>query len=241
MRRLTPTVLAVFAVTIFIALTDGGRQARQAIPPASYIDQILERMGLGLSEVIVKGQKMTRDGEIYDQLRLNAHRSIWLFDTESARRRVETLPWILKASVKRVFPDRLDIEVLERRPTAVWNDGRRSVLIDATGRVLGPAGGDKKSKFPTFYGAGAAAQASSILESVDKIADLRHRIGLFEWVANRRWTLHLKSGRQILLPAKDIRSALLRLVPKSGARLLDTDFEKLDLRLDDQLAVELRK
>ena len=230
------------AVAVFAILTDGGRQARQAVPPASYFAQILESTGLGLSEVTVTGQRMTRDGEIYDQLQLNARRSIWLFDTEAARKRIETLPWILRASVKRVFPDRLDIQVHERRPSAIWNDGRRTVLIDNTGRVLGDIQAGNELNLPAFYGMGAAAQAPSIIESIDRIPDLRRQVGLFEWTANRRWTLHLKSGRQILLPSQDVSSALLRLTKRNlGVRLLDTEFEKLDLRLENQLAVEFQK
>ena len=118
-RRLSPIALALGAATVFVLLTDGGQRARQTVAPTLYLGQFLEKAGLGLSEVTVKGQHMTRDSEIYDQLQLADHRSIWLYNTEAARRRVETLPWILNASVKRVFPDRLDIRVRERRPSAI--------------------------------------------------------------------------------------------------------------------------
>ncbi len=241
-RRCSPIALALIAATVFVALTDGGRQARQTVSPASYLGQILEQAGFGLSEVTVKGQHMTRDSEIYDQLQLGGRRSIWLFNTEAARRRIEGLPWILNASVKRVFPDRLDIRVRERRPSAIWNDGRRAILIDKTGRILGELDAGKQEGLPRFYGNGAPAQASSMLESIDRFPKLRRQVGLFEWVANRHWTLHLKSGRQILLPARNASSALLRLVKSTGGvRLIDTNFEKLDLRLENQLAIEFRR
>lgn len=241
-RRLLPIAFALGAATVFALLTDGGRQARQAVSPTSYLAQFLEQVGLGLSEVTVKGQQMTRDSEIYDQLQLGPHRTIWLYNTDAARNRIETLPWILDASVKRVFPDRLDIRVRERRPSALWNDGRRALLIDRTGRILGGFDAVKETKLPKFYGAGAPAKAISILESIDRFPILRRQVGLFEWVANRHWTLHLKSGRRILLPAKNPSSALLRLVMnKGGFRLIDTNFEKLDMRLENQLAIEFQR
>ena len=81
-----------------------------------------------------------------------------------------------------------------------------------------------------------------MLESIGRFPKLRRQVGLFEWVANRHWTLHLKSGRQILLPARNASSALLRLIKtQSGVRLIDTNFEKLDLRLENQLAIEFRR
>ena len=55
-RRLLPVAIATISAIVFVALTEGGRHARRAAPLASYFGQILENMGLGLSEVTVKGQ-----------------------------------------------------------------------------------------------------------------------------------------------------------------------------------------
>ena len=41
----------------------------------------------------------------------------------------ETIPWVASASVRRVWPDRLEVHLVERRALGVWNDGR--VLSDA--------------------------------------------------------------------------------------------------------------
>ena len=242
MRRVLPIAMAAFAALTFSLLTEGGRQARRATPIMSYLDQGLEKLGLGLSEVVVKGQHKTRDSAIYDQLGLSDSHSIWLFDTEAARTRIEALPWVLKASLKRVFPDQLHIEIRERVPRAIWNDGSRTVLIDATGRVLGAAGTRETTDLPTVFGEGAARHARSIVETIHRLPGLRGKVGIYEWSANRRWTLHLKSGRQILLPASGLSLALVRLTKgRSGQRLLDTNFEKLDLRLKDQVAMEFRR
>jgi len=241
LRSLLPVAIAVLAAIVFATLTEGGRHARQAVPVAIYLDQALDRLGLGLSEVTVKGQRMTRDNDIYAQLQLEVRHSIWLLDTEAARERVETLPWVLKASLKRVFPDRLHIDIQERVPLAAWNDGRRTVLLDGTGRVLGPASPDQFSTLPAIFGADAALHVNKILEIVERMPLLRGKVGLYEWIANRRWTLHLKSGRQILLPAKGISAALVQLTQgKQGQRLLDSNFEKLDLRLNGEIAFEAR-
>lgn len=239
LRRCIPVAIAALAGFVFVGLTDGGRQARQAAPVEIYLGKFLERIGLGLSEVTVKGQRMTRDAQIYDQLQLNARRSIWLLDTEAARKRVETLPWILKASVKRVFPDRLLIDVVERSPRAIWNDGHRTVLLDATGRVLGDEVSKQSASLPTIFGQGAAPHATAILDMVGRTATLRDHVRLYEWTANRRWTLHLKAGRKILLPAEGVGRALLQLGKGGrGRRLLDSDFETLDMRLKDHVAIE---
>jgi cell division protein FtsQ len=242
LRRLVPLVIAAIAAIAFVSLTEGGSGTRKAPPISSYLGYLLERIGLGLTQVTVTGQAMTRDSRIYDQLHLTDSRSIWLLDTKEARRRVETLPWILSASVKRIFPDRLHIEVKERRPLAVWNNGRKNNLIDATGRVLGAATAQQPQNLPVVYGHGAAPHVDSIISLVNRLPALRGRIALYEWTANRRWTLHLKSQRRVLLPASGVSLALVQLVKgPPGRRLLDLAFELLDLRIPDQPAIEQPK
>jgi len=95
---------------------------------------------------------------------------------------------------------------------------------------------------PVVFGAGAAPHVDAIVTAVSRIAALRDRVGLFEWTANRRWTLHLTSGQRILLPARAHGRALLRLTESldGGPSLLALDFEQIDMRLADLPAIILR-
>lgn len=242
LRGIVPVTVGISAIAAFIALTDGGNNAREVLPIAFYAGQALEKVGLGLTEVTLKGQRMTRDTEIYDQLELKQSRSIWLLDTEAARKRVEQLPWVQSAVLKRIYPDRLHIDIVERLPQAIWNDGRRTVLLDTDGKILGPAAQSQWTQLPVVFGADANSHVGRIVAMTNLIPALKDRIGLFEWTAKRRWTLHLKSGRQVLLPAGGEHLGLQQLTRGAvGDRLLDSDFEKLDLRVASQAAVEFRK
>ncbi|MBU2533885.1 MAG: FtsQ-type POTRA domain-containing protein [Alphaproteobacteria bacterium] len=244
LRRLLPYVCALIAVALFAVWTRGGTGTREALPMDAYLETALERIGLGLSEVTVEGQRMTGDAAIYDRLHLSDSRSIWLLDTQAARKRVETLPWVEKAVVKRVFPDRLHVVIRERTPRAVWSDGKRAMLIDRTGRVLGPADASsaQTEALPTVFGAGAAPASNAIIETIEQIPELKGKVVVYEWTANRRWTLHLTNGGQILLPASGQSLALMQLINgKSGDRLIDLDFKKLDLRIASQAAIEMRQ
>ena len=237
--RSLPLLAASLAALAFFAMTSGGKLSRPVQPVLAYVDRGLEQLGLGISEIAITGQRMTPDRAIYQQLDLGGTRSLWLMDTMAAQRRIETLPWIKQATIKRVFPDRLQIAVTERTPVAVWLDGSgRRQLIDGTGRVLGSPLDDKHRHLTLFFGNGAAKTAATILAAVKRLPDLAGRVRVFEWVAQRRWTLHLVSGQTIHLPETAWHLALQRLVSGSPAgKLVDADFHVLDMRLAGRVTI----
>jgi cell division protein FtsQ len=240
-RRVLPLAIGLASAVVFWAATDGGSLTRRPAPVIQHIDQFLARVGLGLSEITVSGQQMVSDRAIYDRLALTGTQSIWTIDTQAARRRLETLPWIRKASLKRVFPDRLLVEITEHRPIAVWRDGARAFAVGETGSVLGEIDAARFARLPIIFGANAADGAATIIDTVRRLPELNARVALFERVAERRWTLHLKTGRRILLPAEGQAHALLTLLKgAAGARLIDLDYELLDLRIASAPALEMR-
>ncbi|EEX51162.1 protein FtsQ [Pasteurella multocida] len=44
-------------------------------------------------------------------------------DIDAVREQIETMPWIKKAAVRKIWPDKLSIAVIEHQPIAIWNEG----------------------------------------------------------------------------------------------------------------------
>jgi len=70
---------------------------------------------------------------------------------ETARRAFETLPWVAAVSVRRVWPDRLRVTLVEHHALGQWNDGRlvsdRGVLF-----VANPAEAEVEGPLVDFSG-----------------------------------------------------------------------------------------
>lgn len=60
----------------------------------------------------------------------------------AAGARVTTLPWVADVAVHRSIDGVVRLEVTERNPVAVIRAGRDRLLVDAVGRILGPAAAD---------------------------------------------------------------------------------------------------
>jgi len=69
------------------------------------------------------------------------HRGLPLIDIDAgnAARRIESLPWVARATVRRRWPGTVDIALQERQPVAsAPGPASTWVLVDAAGRVLAP-------------------------------------------------------------------------------------------------------
>lgn len=230
--RLLPLSAAVFGALCFLVLTDGGRVTRQSDPLIVQIDRLAERLGFGLEEAWISGHRKTADTDIIAALAMDKARSLLGFGKEQARRRLEMLPWIAEARVMTVWPHRVEVQVREYKPFAVWRHADHDVLIARDGRQLARVGLGSMSGLPLIAGTGAPAHAAGLM--LDLLAvdpDVASNLLVAERVGQRRWTLHLKDGRRIHLPEKNASETLrgaFETIATTG--LAARDFQVIDLR-----------
>ncbi len=71
------------------------------------------------------------------------NRSVLRIPLDTRRAQLEELPWVESASVQRILPNRIRVELTERTPIAFLRNGSELALIDAHGVILGrPEGED---------------------------------------------------------------------------------------------------
>lgn len=86
--------------------------------------------------VVVYGSDYTDAGDVARRADLLGG-SIFRLDPGLAAERVATDPAIARVEVELEFPARARVNVIERSPVLVWQAGDQSVLVDATGIVIG--------------------------------------------------------------------------------------------------------
>jgi len=63
-------------------------------------------------------------------------RNIFFVNLDERRRQLEQLPWVEHATVMRLLPDRIHVQVVERQPVAFVRQGQQINLVDANGVLL---------------------------------------------------------------------------------------------------------
>lgn len=162
-------------------------------------------------------------------------------DLDDVRARLAALPWVADASVQRRLPDTLVIEVIERKPVALWQHRRRLAAIDITGRPLTDKRLERWNDLPLLVGPGANAHVKDALELL-AVTPLGSEVDAAVFVGNRRWDLKFKTGETLALPDQpaQARAALTRFASLDGKgpeRLLGGHFTRFDLRLPGRMIV----
>ena len=116
------TVLGGFATSAYLFKTYLSRDSRFRIDGASNIE------ATGLTEVS-RSQMLPVFGE-------DIGRNIFFVPINERRKQLEQIPWIEKATVMRLLPDRVRILVVERQPVAFVRQGQQIGLVDASGVLL---------------------------------------------------------------------------------------------------------
>ena len=225
-------VLSVALTTAAGALVFAGseRSERPATHALAEIEHMLDLAGYGLAQVSLTGHRFTPDSDIFDAIDLRAAPTMLSFDSRAAQDRVERLPWIERASIERVLPDRLEVRVTERTAIAVWRLGERHYLIDKTGRVLAAVAPDKApSSLARLAGEGAPEAAAGLYRLLAAHPALERQVAVAERVGGRRWTLRLAGGSSIELPAEGEAEALAHAAQLIGA--LPARPSEIDLRV----------
>jgi cell division protein FtsQ len=80
-------------------------------------------------------------------------RNIFFVPLDERQRQLEKIPWVESATVMRILPNRIAVDIQERTPVAFVQIGPRVSLIDANGVIMGmPADRHTKYSFPVIHG-----------------------------------------------------------------------------------------
>ncbi len=237
-------VAACAGALVFFAVTDGGANVRKYEPMLPKAVEVARFAGFGLEQVAVVGNKHTDDAAIFKALGLDTAQTFFSLDISVARKRIETLSWIKTAAITRIFPGQLSVKVTERTPIAVWKrgDGKRPALLDATGRVLGSVPKDQNvAGLVRLKGAGASDASTNLMTVLSHYKPLSEHLHEAERVGERRWTLHLRNGALVHLPADGVDATLRRAkVQKLLASLAQYANTVIDLRTPGRISIRRR-
>jgi cell division protein FtsQ len=203
-------------------------------------DQSANAAGFRIVSVALSGNVRVSREEVHAIAGVTGTTSLLFLDVVAVRERLRTNPWIADATVLKLYPGELQVNITERQAFALWQKDRLVSVIAEDGTVLEPFVAPGLVQLPLVVGQGAETRAKAFLALLERYPAIRDQVRASILVGERRWNLRLRNGLDIRLPEADAAAALDRLVALERASKLTTrDIAAIDLRLPDRVTVRL--
>jgi cell division protein FtsQ len=237
LERKAPRGLGVaLAATLILAAAGigavrGGQYQAFVAEQGSLGDFVARELGFGVNAVTISGIARLDERETLARAGISPKSSIPFFDVDAARMRLEKTPLVASASVRKLYPNRIVIDISERAPAALWQRDGDVSIVAADGAALDELKDARLNDLPFVVGKGANKRLREYLALLDAAQELRAKIEAGVFVSERRWNLKMKTGVEVKLPENDPASAMPALLKlERENRILEKDILSLDLR-----------
>ena len=202
-------------------------------------------LGFKIDDIVITGRDKTAKQDILNALQLSRETNILNLDLRDLQQKVEQLPWVRHAVVKRrFFPNIIQIDIRERQVQSIWQLDHKFRPIDGEGNVI-EADYTPDHPIILIVGEGAPENITALMKSITDDQNIFQRIKVANYISSRRWNIVLddvENGITVKLPEKHIDEAwkkLLKLNTTQG--LLKRKLTIIDLRFPNKVIVKLGK
>ena len=232
--------LGFFAAVVSVGLWQGGHFEEFIHDHGEPHHAVARLAGLGLEQVTISGASQMRDNEVLAAAGLDWRVSLPFLDVNEVRTRLERVPLISSASVRKLYPNELAIGLTERAPHALWQLNGELFIIATDGTVIDLMQDPRFISLPLVVGDRANLRNNDYLNLLEAAGPLKNRIRAGTSISGRRWNLKMDNGMDVRLPERGAADAIGRLVKlQREQKILEKDVLAIDLRMPDRVIVRL--
>ncbi|MFZ5735003.1 MAG: cell division protein FtsQ/DivIB [Pseudomonadota bacterium] len=232
--------IALLVGTLGFGVVKGGHLAKVGETLSDTRNALANAAGFRITSLSIVGRKQLSQEEVLAIGGVNGRSSLLFLNAAEVRDKLKASPWIADATVLKLYPGRLSIEITERKAFALWQQGGRMSVIAEDGAVLEPYVARRFTNLPLVVGKGAETHARDFLALLAQFPQIKPDVKAVIYVGERRWNLRMNSGLDIRLPEHGVANALTTLTRLDKEdKLLSRDITAIDMRLPDRLTVRL--
>ncbi|MCD6038736.1 MAG: ftsQ [Gammaproteobacteria bacterium] len=191
-----------------------------------------------IKEVKIAGVQHLNHNEVQRLLTPLVSKGFFAINVEHIKESLAQFSWVADVSVRRLWPNQILIQVVEKSPLALWNEGK---LLSTSGQLFSPPPETYPADLPQFLG--PEGTQLKMMENYAKIsailAPLHFTIKRFEFTRGQTWIFLLNNGIKLNVGHKDVLTRVndfVKVYPKIiGNRA--SEVEGVDLRYSNGLAV----
>lgn len=175
--------------------------------------------------------------QVEDIVRREVHGTFFTLQLDAARAGFETLPWVRRAEVRRQWPGRIEVALIEHVPLARWG---KTALVNSHGEVFEAA---YDGALPVFNGPAGAAKEMAIQYHHFRrdLAAISKAPGEVNVSPRRAWQIRLDDGMTLDLGREHVEERLRRFVATYAQTIarMPRPVDRVDLRYANGFAARV--
>ena len=187
---------------------------------------------LPIKNIQVRNVKVIDEVLLIEKLSYLKGKNILFIDKDKVRSTIMKFDFVSSFQLKKIYPQTLEVIIDEKKPVAIYMDGKKRLFISEKGKVINYIELQEFSNLPIVFG--KKIKFKNFFNNLKKINFPINEIKTLHYLDIGRWDIVFKNGITVKLPKENYRDILQKFLLVYN----DSDFEKykiFDYRIKNQL------
>ena len=172
----------------------------------------------------------------------NLSDNLLLLDKQILQNEIEQVPWVKRANIKKIFPNKIQVQVIENDPYAIFLNEGVPFLIDLDGTIITQVSDQSiDTSMIQILGEKANENLESLIKSINiHFPELLNDIKSLEYIELRRWNMKLRRDLKIKFPDEKIDQSIINLKRLFVEQnVSESNIIEIDLRIHGRASVKV--
>ena len=172
----------------------------------------------------------------------NLSDNLLLLDKQILQNEIEQVPWVKRANIKKIFPNKIQVQVIENDPYAIFLNEGVPFLIDLDGTIITQISDQSiDTSMIQILGEKANENLESLIKSINiHFPELLNDIKSLEYIELRRWNMKLRRDLKIKFPDEKIDQSIINLKRLFVEQnVSESNIIEIDLRIHGRASVKV--
>lgn len=194
-----------------------------------------------IKHIKVIDSQQSKETDIREKIS-NLSDNLLLLDKQILQNEIEQVPWVKRANIKKIFPNKIQVQVIENDPYAIFLNEGVPFLIDLDGTIITQISDQSiDTSMIQILGEKANENLESLIKSINiHFPELLSDIKSLEYIELRRWNMKLRRDLKIKFPDEKIDQSIINLKRLFVEQnVSESNIIEIDLRIHGRASVKV--
>lgn len=193
---------------------------------------LFSKLNFNIKKIIIENNLALEANEINEKLNFLYNENLLFLKKEKIANNLKMLSFIDSFSIKKIYPDKLKLIIIEKKPIAILHYKKEKNFISDKGLLINFKDIEIYNDLPTVFGNGK--NFYTLYKDLQKIKFPLMTIKSFYFFKSGRWDLIMQNQKIIKLPIKNQVLSLEHFMELKKDKNFDR-YKIFDFRIKDQL------